>query len=339
MTTDSLLPWQEAEFRRLLQLQAAGRLGHAWLLSGLAGSGTLQFARHLARTLLCSAEEGERPCGSCSSCHLFQQGTHPDWFLLQPPKRLIVVDQVREAIDFANTTSQRGGYKIVCIEPAESMNLNAANALLKLLEEPPAGTLLLLLTQQPGLLLATLRSRCQRLALPLPTREQAQAWLQTQPQGAAAAGLLDLAGGAPLRALELAAEGRQEQHAAVLDVLQELLSGSLAPIQAARQCDKFDAVAIMESLLRCLQALSLQLQGRQPLADPQLRLLAEVLAARAGERTALVLHSLHAQHARARRSLLSSNNPNALLVLEQVFGEWSKLRQRSGPRPARQALA
>lgn len=334
MTAESLLPWQETRFRRLQQLQAAGRLGHAWLLSGLAGTGKLQFARHLALSLLCRETRNGAPCGRCTDCHLFRQGTHPDWSLLQPPKRLIVVDQIRDAIDFANTTSQRGGYKIICIEPAESMNLNAANALLKLLEEPPADTLLLLLAQQPGLLLATLRSRCQQLHLPLPTRDQALAWLQTQEQGSAAAQLLDLAGGAPLRALQFAAAGRLEQHATVLQGVQEVVTGVCAPIQAARKCEKFDGVAIMESLLRCLHELALHAQGRAPLPDPQLQRLADLLAARAAERAPLVLHSLHAAHARAYRTLQSSNNPNALLVLEQVFGEWGRLRQRTPAAPA-----
>lgn len=336
MVADSLLPWQQTQFDRLLQLQAAGRLGHAWLFTGLAGVGKLHFARYLARALLCAEALAGHPCGRCTACHLFRQGTHPDWLLLQPPKRLIVVDQVREAIDFANTTSARGGFKIVCIDPAESMNVNAANALLKLLEEPPAGTLLLLLAQQPGLLLATLRSRCQQLHLPLPGRSQALEWLQARHPGGDADRLLDLAGGAPLRALDMAGSGLLDEQDAVLDILQELLSGSSSPVQAARKCEKFDTVAIMETLLRSLQVLAAQVQGQHEVADSRLRALAGLLQGRAAERAAMVLHGLHASHARARKALLSNNNPNALLVLEQVFGEWGRLRQRPASTQPRQ---
>lgn len=328
MAAEPLLPWQESRFQHLQQLLGAGRLGHAWLISGMEGIGKRQFARCLAQGLLCQESGAGLPCGACSACHLFSQGTHPDWFLLQPPKRLIVVDQIREAIDFANTTSQRGGHKIICIDPAESMNLNAANALLKLLEEPPAGTLLLLLTQQPGLLLATLRSRCQHLQMPLPSQEQALAWLRTRYAGSNAEAVLAMAGGAPLRALVLAEAGLVDEQAAVLQCLQDLLHGSCTPIQAARRCEKFNTLTIMESLLRCLARLAAHVQAGEKLADPRLQALASLLQTRAAERTALVLHGLQSAHFQARKALLSSNNPNALLILEQVFGEWSKLRLR-----------
>jgi DNA polymerase III subunit delta' len=328
MTAESLLPWQERQFHDLMQLRAGGRLGHAWLVSGISGIGKLQFVRFLARSLLCQQPLQDRACERCNACHLFDKGSHPDWFLLQPPKRLIVVDQIREAIDFANNTSQRGGYKILCVDPAEAMNLNAANALLKLLEEPPTGTLLFLLSQQPGLLLATLRSRCQRLLMPTPSTAQARAWLEARGCSTNAARLLQKAGGAPLRALAMSETGLLAEHDSVLQCVQELLAGSSAPIQAARKCEKFNIVAIMDTLLQGIAELARHLQCGSALSDPQLQPLAEALQTRDPQRAALRLHGLHASSARTRKILLSSNNPNALLVLEQVFGEWSTLRSR-----------
>lgn len=331
MNIDAPLPWQATAFRDLRRLQASARLGHAWILSGIPGIGKLKFARRFASFLLCQQPAADGPCGQCNACHLFDKGTHPDWLLLQPPKRLIVVDQIREAIDFASNTSQRGGYKIVCIEPAEAMNQNAANALLKLLEEPPAGTLLLLVSQQAGLLLPTLRSRCQHLKLPLPPAPQALDWLMAQGCTADAHRLLQKAGGAPLRALALAETAALAEQDAILDCVQELLQGNCAAIQAARKCEKFNSVTIMDAMLQTIRELAMHLQCSRRMDDSRLQFLAELLAVPGARHASLLLHALHASFERTRRTLLSSNNPNALLVLEQVFGEWDTLRQQLAP--------
>jgi DNA polymerase-3 subunit delta' len=329
MDAEPLLPWHERHYQDFIQLAANQRFGHAWLISGVAGVGKLQFARYTARYFLCQHPAQGKPCDNCTSCHLFSKGTHPDWFLLQPPKRLIVVDQIREAIELASNTSQRGGYKILCIDPAEAMNLNAANALLKLLEEPPAGTLLFLLSQQPGLLLATLRSRCQQLKLPLPARDDALAWLAAKGCAGDAERLLKKAGGAPLRALAMSETGLLAEHDNVLQCVQEVLTGACSPIQAARKCEKFHIVSIMETLLHVTNELAMHLQANTALTDHQLQPLAELACVRSREQGALLVHGLHASFGRTRKTVLSNNNPNALLVLEQVFGEWGTLRQRA----------
>lgn len=331
MDAEPLLPWQERQYQEFIQLVANKRFGHAWLVSGVAGIGKLQFVRYTARYLLCQHPAEGNPCNHCTSCHLFSQGTHPDWFLLQPPKRLIVVDQIREAIELASNTSQRGGYKILCIDPAEAMNLNAANALLKLLEEPPAGTLLFLLSQQPGLLLATLRSRCQQLKLSLPSRAEALGWLTAKGCAGDAERLLQKAGGAPLRALAMSETGLLAEHDSVLQCVQEVLAGACSPIQAARKCEKFHIVSIMETLLHVTNELAMHLQANTALSDQQLQPLAELVSMRSREQGISLVHGLHASFGRTRKTVLSNNNPNALLVLEQVFGEWGTLRQRANP--------
>jgi DNA polymerase-3 subunit delta' len=329
MGADQLLPWQQRQFHDFIQLAATGRLGHAWLVSGVPGIGKLQFATYFARALLCEKPNGIDPCGGCTACHLFSKGTHPDWFLLQPPKRLIVVDQIREAIDFASNTSQRGGYKILCLDPAEAMNLNAANALLKLLEEPPARTLLLLLSQQPGLLLATLRSRCQQLKLPLPSQQQALTWLAARGCTGDAERLLQKAGGAPLRALAMSETGLLAEHESVVQGVLDVLAGTCSPIQAARKCEKINIVSIMDAMLQVTGELLMHLQAETVLTDTQLQPIADLAAAGSKGHGAVLLHALHASFEQGRKTLLSSNNPNALLVLEQVYGEWGTLRLRA----------
>ncbi|MGA0805550.1 MAG: DNA polymerase III subunit delta' [Pseudohongiellaceae bacterium] len=331
MDTDELLPWQQHQYQEFVQLAGSSRFGHAWLVSGIAGIGKLHFVRLTAKFLLCQRAQNGRPCGQCTSCHLFGKGTHPDWFLLQPPKRMIIVDQIRDAIDFASNTSQRGGRKILCIDPAEAMNLSAANALLKLLEEPPAGTLLFLLSQQPGLLLATLRSRCQQLKLSLPPRDVALAWLAANGCAADAVRLLQKAGGAPLRALALTETGVLAEHDNILQCVQELLCGAGAPVQLARRCEKFNIVSVMDTMLQATSEMAVHVQTEAPMGDRQLQPIAETLMQRSRVPAARALHVLHASLARARKNAMSSNNPNSLLLLEQVFAEWGALRPRTTP--------
>lgn len=187
-----LYPWQTDDWARL-NLERE-RLPNAWLLTGPDGIGKGRFARHLAMSLLCDAPgAGYHPCGRCEACHWFEAGSHPDFRLLAPPvddegeggktgRKLaqIKVDAVREVIDFAHLTAHRGRGRVVLVEPAESLNPTAANALLKILEEPPADVLFLLLADAPQRLLPTIKSRCRPFQLSRPDRETALAWLAEQ---------------------------------------------------------------------------------------------------------------------------------------------------------------
>lgn len=210
-------PWHRAQFQSLLERR--GRLPHALLLRGMQGIGKLAFAEALARALLCERPEKDgRACGRCAACGWMAQGGHPDIRRLEPealgePQEAeegrekkasvqIQVEQVRAIADFINVTSHRGGAKVVLIHPAESLNVNAANALLKNLEEPPPRTYFLLVSHRWHQLLPTVKSRCQHVALPPPPLAIAQNWLGEQgldhPELA-----LAQAGGAPLLALNL----------------------------------------------------------------------------------------------------------------------------------------
>jgi DNA polymerase-3 subunit delta' len=201
------LPWHEDARVRLEAAVASGRLPHALLLHGPAGVGKERFAAALAAALLCK-NRGERlsACGECAECRLSRAGTHPDlhWLRRLEDKKSISVDQVRETCEQLGMTSLRGGARIAVVAPAQLMTMSAQNALLKTLEEPAARTLLVLVTPRPSMLLATLRSRCQRVEIARPAPEDALAWLAQELGAPADPGLLDTAGGAPLRALALA---------------------------------------------------------------------------------------------------------------------------------------
>ncbi|CAD5366194.1 DNA polymerase III subunit delta [Rubrivivax sp. A210] len=224
------LPWIADALAAALGTQR----GHALLLHAAPGSGALPFALTLAQAWLCEvggvAGGARRPCGRCGSCHLVQARVHPDLRVLLPetlrrehdwpladdkpegdegkrkPSRQIRVDEVRGLIDWVYKTSARGHGKVALLHPADVLNLQSANALLKTLEEPPAGTRVLLTTADPAQILPTVLSRCQRLRLADPPREQAAAWLAHQGVAAPEV-LLAACSGRALDALALARAG------------------------------------------------------------------------------------------------------------------------------------
>jgi DNA polymerase III subunit delta' len=216
-------PWNEPRFESLKA--RAERFPHALLIHGARGTGKLALAEHTAQFLLCE-DAAHRPCGRCEGCRWFAAGSHPDFRRLEPealarepagdpdeaaetparrakPSTEIKIEQVRDLAGFLNLGSHRGRLRVALVHPAEHMNPNAANALLKGLEEPPAGAVFLLVAHRPAQLLPTIRSRCVALAVPVPPPAAALRWLAEQgarnPER-----WLAYAGGAPLRALEYA---------------------------------------------------------------------------------------------------------------------------------------
>jgi DNA polymerase-3 subunit delta' len=222
-----LLPWQRTAATEALTARASWP--HALLISGPRGIGKRTLALNFARSLLCEAPRTDGlACGACASCRYVAAGQHPDLQLVEPftidddgevkPLDAIPVDRIRALIRWALITSHRRRAKVAVIVPAEAMNAEAANALLKTLEEPPQDTYLLLVSHQPGRVPATLRSRCRRFAAPGADAGVAQRWLADQGV-AAPATVLAQAGGAPLLALAMADPAWQAERAAWLQAL------------------------------------------------------------------------------------------------------------------------
>jgi DNA polymerase-3 subunit delta' len=161
-----LLPWHEDAAAQLRKAWAANRLSHALLLQGAEGLGKQVFAAWLACAVLCDKSAGSELncCGECAGCKLFAAGSHPDllWVAPEEDKQQISIDQVRAATERLTKTSFRQGYKVAIVTPAHLMTPNAANSVLKTLEEPAPRSLLVLVTSQPSMLLPTVRSRCRR---------------------------------------------------------------------------------------------------------------------------------------------------------------------------------
>ena len=201
-------PWLDALRERLTGVHRAGRLPHALLIHGTAGSGQSALAAWAAQLVLCDRVH-EAPCGACAGCTLYLAGNHPDLNVLTVEDKAteIKIDQIRRLSERLALTSFRGGYKVGIIDPADRMNRNSFNALLKTLEEPPANTLLVLAAARIDHMPATVGSRCQRLRIPTPTAEVSLSWLRANGHGTGGLRLLKLAAGAPLAALELAQGG------------------------------------------------------------------------------------------------------------------------------------
>lgn len=232
-----IYPWLRPAWDQLQTRRA--RLPHAVLIHGRPGLGKTLLARFFAQRLLCEGPPaGDLPCDKCAACLWFGQGNHPDFRLVEPealaepraaegeprkreseaPSRQIRIEQVRELQDFLAIGTHRGGLRTVVVRPAEAMNLACANALLKSLEEPPAGTVFLLVSSAPDRLLPTVRSRCQRVAVAPASPAQGLAWLREQGVADPAAALA-YAANAPLAAIEDAAERPARE---------SLVSGALA---------------------------------------------------------------------------------------------------------------
>jgi DNA polymerase-3 subunit delta' len=237
-----LLPWHSAAIAQLRQAWTTNRLPHAILVQGAEGLGTESFAAWLSAAVLCdkSVDGALDVCGSCPSCALIKAGSHPDlyWVAPEEDKTQLSVDLVRAACEKLSKTSFRQGYKVAIIEPAHQMTPGAANSVLKTLEEPSNGSLLVLLTSRPSGLLPTVRSRCQKLTITRPSTAEAMAWLQEASGKAVPPALLAFSGGAPLKALEYA-DGRFDalnQH--MQKSLRDLLAGDADVTQVAAEWEK-----------------------------------------------------------------------------------------------------
>jgi DNA polymerase-3 subunit delta' len=201
-------PWLGPPREQLGKALREGHLAHGILIHGTRGCGQSEMALWAAHMVLCE-HPARAPCGQCPACALFLAGNHPDFYSIELEEKasFIKVDQVRELSAKLALRSYLGGSKVGVIDPADRMNLQANNALLKTLEEPPEDTVLFLSASRVDRLPRTVVSRCQRVRIATPAAEVAVGWLGGEARRGDWPELLGLAAGAPFRALEMAEEG------------------------------------------------------------------------------------------------------------------------------------
>jgi DNA polymerase-3 subunit delta' len=240
------LPWLAPARAQLQRILASGRLPHALLIQAAPGLGAEVLAHWVSSLLLCGSavdvSGANAPCGACKACRLIAAGTHPDltWVTRAEDAKQLQVDQIRAVSETLALKSYAGGYKVAVVAEADLMNANAANALLKTLEEPPPATVLVLCSARPTRLPATIVSRCQRLKVATPARSVALQWLNTRQPNEAWPEILAYAAAAPLRALELAAGGFAELDRDMRATLAGLREGTLDVPGTAEHWSKAD---------------------------------------------------------------------------------------------------
>lgn len=323
------LPWQADLWSSLIERHTQNRLPHALLLHGVAGIGKGRLARLLAASLLCETPKQNLPCGGCHACQMVVAGSHPDFFLADAsygaavndedddkksrkakksvaPSRQIKIDCIRDLIHFSTQSAHQGGKRIALIEPAEWLNHNAANALLKTLEEPGADTHIILISHQPSRLLPTLRSRCQALFCPTPDHEQSLQWLKRQGISAERANTtLAFTALAPLKALAAANDNQDTLHKEVITVLQACRQNKMDYLTTAETLAKHDTLLVLDWWLSLVH----QQASAQALAS-----------------TLIFYDALLA----ARRKALSTANPNARMLFESLLIAWIAPHSRIG---------
>jgi DNA polymerase-3 subunit delta' len=301
------LPWHAGEWALLNRQLAAGRLPHALLLVGRQHTGKSQLALALSRLLLCAQTEGSLNCGKCHACELSASGGHGDfrWITPSEKSRVIKIDQIRDMLLFSNKTAGFGLRKVMVLSPADSMNVNAFNALLKLLEEPAKDTYIMLVCDHVHGIPATIRSRCHILRLPTPEKEASLDWLDRETgQRDRSQKLLSLSEGLPMLARELNCSGTADELVARRLAFEGLLTGRLTVHHAYAQWSELEVSEFLEALTVDLQ----RAVGSQSLL-------------RLRTRQGRVLFELLDEVSQLRRSVNAGANPSKQLLMEALLSK------------------
>lgn len=315
---DTQFPWLNQPFAQLQQAKAQNRLPHAVLLTGHEGIGKHIFATRLMHWLHCLAPLPQAACGKCDACQQMQVGSFPDHTLVEPEDtgKNIRVEQIRTIVEFCHHTAQHGGYRTVLINPADAMNMNAQNALLKTLEEPGERTLLLLVTHQLNQMLPTIISRCQQIQVPMPTIKESIAWLIAEGVSEAdATGLLMASGGAPLKAQQLA---NTDWFVARGEILTNIANLPKSPQQIANLAKQLAGYHVVNLLTACFEWLAAAIKWQYGLtanADSELIPAFELFSAVPLSR----LFEVQQAVLRALKLAQTGANPNIEMLYEQIL--------------------
>lgn len=330
------LPWQLPVWQQLSEQFENSQLAHAYLFYGGEGLGKSRFVSSFAHYMLCQDRSGKTACGTCASCKQGGIAYHPDILEIAPEEgsKDIKIDQIRALSEFAIRTSHTGAAKIIIIHQAHQLNSNAANALLKTLEEPSHNTYLFLISDMPGCLVATIRSRCQQLNFPLPSREQASEWLQAVLGNSAGNDeLLDATANNPIQALLLADGDQLQARQKFLSSLCDLALGRVSIQSVLSLTSKIGELEVLRYLsstssilVKCLLGNEKGNEKPQGIERSTEALYAAFSSPQSNSDSITKrLLQFYSEVELARRQLAASTNPNPQLIMESLLWHWSKI--------------
>lgn len=324
------LPWQAQPWQYLLESQQRDRLPHGVLLRGAEGIGKSHFALAFGHYLICSDPSEQGACGQCKGCKLAAAGTHPDLMIVEPEEKgkIIKVEQVRRVVEFTAKRAQFDGYRVVIIAPAEAMNVNASNALLKSLEEPGEKTVLILVSHQISGILATIRSRCQAVDFKTPASEDCLPWLEASLAGTNAAEhasvLLSVAVGAPLAAKGFAKSNWLAERSTLISEWLNVLTGTADPVYVAGRWAGLPHTELLDGLMAWQIDVSRIVAGAPESVVnkdlfPSLQTAARIINSSS-------IHSFYEHLQQVQAMLAGPSNPNLQLLFERLLIKWSETK-------------
>lgn len=323
---NSLYPWQQHDWNQLHDYVLQQRIPQALLISGKQGLGKQQLAEHFASSLLCGdLQSNGLSCGHCQSCTLLTAETHPDFIKISPAetKKSISVDQIRHLVGQLSLKPQFERYRVVIINPADALNNNAANAFLKCLEEPGERTVIILITDKPNKLPATIVSRCQLFTVYVPNKEIVFNWLRQQSIKDDPVVLFSLAQGAPLQAQSFAEHGYIKMRSDCFKGWSAVAKQQVHPVNLAEEWQKlpenpllFWITSWIIDLIKC------SYQAANHLYNPDLMIPLQEMAQQLDLKRLFKLYDLLLTN----RQLIDTQI-NKQLMFEDILIQWQELNR------------
>jgi len=242
---ESEYPWHQSSWNKIANALSENHLPHALLITGNEGTGKKDFSEQLAQLLLCTSVIKNKACGDCPSCKTYLSNANPDFLRigLLEDKQQISVDQIRQLSKFISYTRSYAAYRVILLNPTERMNKNAANSLLKSLEEPASNTIIILVATSLSDVIPTIKSRCQLLSLPTPNNNEAISWLKSRsiinPEE-----LLEIAQGQPLTALNVSDDTIKSRLEFAKDI-SDVCTNKKSLTEIAKKWEKYEKYTIL----------------------------------------------------------------------------------------------